>query len=46
MERINLDKATLVESILLNQVVDEEQHIVFSEWNIFVTYKDSSRSIF
>lgn len=39
----NLQKVKSFESNLLSQAIDEEQNIVFSEWNFLVTYKDNSR---
>ena len=38
-ERDNLQKVKSLESTLLNQAIDEEKNIVFSEWKILVTYK-------
>ena len=42
-ERDNLQKVKNLESTLLNQAIDEEKNIVFSEWKILVTYKDNSK---
>ena len=42
-ERDNLQKVKSLESTLLNQAIDEEKNIVFSEWKILVTYKDNSK---
>ncbi len=38
-EKDNLQKVKSLESNLLNQAVDEEKNIVFSEWNFLVTTK-------
>ena len=42
-ERDNLQKVKSLVSNLLNQAIDEEKNIVFSEWKILVTYKDNSK---
>lgn len=42
-EKSNLQKVKNVESKLLNQAVDEEKNIVFSEWEILVTYNDDRK---
>lgn len=44
-ERNNLQKVKNVESILLNQALDEEINVVFSEWKFLVTYKDNSKFV-
>ena len=38
-ERNNLQKVKNVESILLNQALDEEINVVFSEWKFLVTLR-------
>ena len=42
-EKDNLQKINTVESILLNQAVDEEKNVVFSEWQYLVTYKNNRK---
>jgi hypothetical protein len=42
-EKDNLQKVKSLESNLLNQAIDEEKNIVFSEWNFLITYKDNSK---
>jgi hypothetical protein len=42
-ERDNLQKLKSLECTLLNQAVDTEKNIVFSEWNFLVTYKDNKK---
>jgi hypothetical protein len=42
-EKENLQKVKAVESILLNQAIDEEKNIVFSEWEILCSYKENSK---
>jgi len=44
-ETKNLQKVKSFKSNLLNQVIDEEKGIIFSEWEILVTYKDSNKSM-
>lgn len=36
-EKDNLQKVKSLESNLLNQAIDEEKNIVFSEWNFLIT---------
>jgi hypothetical protein len=42
-EKDNLQKVKSLESDLLSQAIDEENNIVFSEWDHFITYKDNSK---
>ena len=42
-EKDHLQKVKSLESNLLNQAIDEEKNIVFSEWNFLITYKDNSK---
>ena len=42
-EKDNLQKVKSLKSNLLNQAIDEEKNIVFSEWNYLITYKDNSK---
>ena len=42
-EKDNLQKVKSLKSNLLNQAIDEEKNIVFSEWNYLITYKDDSK---
>ena len=42
-ERDNLQKVKSLVSNLLNQAIDEEKNIVFSEWEMLITYKDNSK---
>jgi len=42
-EKDNLQKVKSLKSSLLNQAIDEEKNIVFSEWNYLITYKDNSK---
>lgn len=43
MERANLQKIKSVVSNLLNQAIDPEKNIVFSEWQILITYNDDNK---
>lgn len=43
LERANLEKVKNVESILLNQAIDEVKSVVFSEWSFTITYNDNSK---
>jgi len=43
IERNNLQRVKSVESNLLNQAIDEEKNVVFSEWGFLVTYKDNNK---
>ncbi len=42
-ERNNLQKVKSVESNLLNQAINEDENVVFSEWEIMATYNDNSK---
>jgi hypothetical protein len=42
-ERNNLQKVKGVESNLLNQAINEDENVVFSEWKIMITYNDDSK---
>lgn len=42
-EKENLQKVKNVQSTLLNQAIDEEKNIVFSEWEYLVTSKDENK---
>jgi hypothetical protein len=42
-EKDNLKKIKSMESNLLNQAIDDEKNVVFSEWRFLITYKDNSR---
>lgn len=43
MERANLQKIKSVVSNLLNQAIDPKKNIVFSEWQILITYNDDNK---
>ncbi len=40
-ERSTLQKVKSVESNLLNQAINEDENVIFSEWKIMVTYNDN-----
>jgi hypothetical protein len=42
-ERSNLPKVKNVERKLLNQAINEEKNVVFSEWEILATAKDNCK---
>lgn len=42
-EKDNLQRVKSVESNLLNQAIDENKNVVFSEWKILISYKDNSK---
>ena len=42
-EKENLQKVKSLQSSLLNQAIDEEKNIVFSEWEYLVTGKDENK---
>jgi len=42
-ERGNLQKVKSLECNLINQAINVEKNIVFSEWNFLVTYKDNNK---
>ena len=42
-EKNNLKKVKNIESTLLNQAIDKDKNVVFSEWKILCTYKDDSK---
>lgn len=43
MERANLQKIKSVVSNLLNQAIDPGKNIVFSEWQILITYNNNNK---
>jgi hypothetical protein len=45
IERANLQRVKSLECNLINQAIDEEKKIVFSEWDFLVTYKDNKKSM-
>ena len=44
-ESDNLKKVKSIKSKLLNQAIDEAKNLVFSEWEILVTYKNNHKFI-
>jgi hypothetical protein len=42
-ERSNLEKVKTISGILLNQALDENKNVVFSEWEFVVTYRDNTK---
>ncbi|MEO6719995.1 MAG: hypothetical protein ABIN67_06495 [Ferruginibacter sp.] len=42
-EKENLKRVKNIECTLLNQAIDEEKNIVFSEWDFLITYEDNNK---